>query len=49
MQAEAGWSLASEGNQNPLPDEALGRSDEGAAPPGFSAHAEDGRMFSLER
>jgi hypothetical protein len=43
-----GWSLASAGNQNPLQDEALGRSDEGADPPGFSAHAEDARMFSLE-
>ena len=31
-----------------LPDEAPGRSDEGAAPPGCSAHAEDGGMFSLE-
>ena len=30
-----------------LPDEAPGRSDEGAAPPGCSAHAEDGGMFSL--
>jgi hypothetical protein len=31
-----------------LPDETSGRSDEGADPPGFSSHAEDGRMFSLE-
>ena len=31
-----------------LPDKASARSDEGAAPPGFSAHVEDGRMFSLE-
>jgi hypothetical protein len=31
-----------------LQDEALGRSDEGADPPDFSAHAEDARMFSLE-
>jgi hypothetical protein len=31
-----------------LPDEASGRSDEVADPPGFSLQAEAGRMFSLE-